>query len=173
MVSNVAVAPRARRRGLGKALMRACEAQAVSWGYAECLLLVEKDNDRARKLYRKLGYKDVRGGEDADESLGVVDGKVRDVRVTNVAMRKSLAPFPLGALQNAQPLRAAAWLLAGVAACAAALRAEHVWRALGARCAFPYVLAALLAALAAAAAARAAGKVAGTPSRLWWRRVAK
>lgn len=118
VVSNVAVAPRARRRGLGGALMRACEAQASEWGYDECLLLVEQGNGRARKLYRKLGYKDLRGGEDADApSLKVLAGTLSDVRVTNVAMRKSLAPFPAGALQNADPVAAAVWLAgaAGVA----------------------------------------------------------
>lgn len=121
VVSNVAVALRARRRGLGAALMRACEEQAKDWGYQECLLLVEQGNGRARKLYRKLGYKDLRGGEDVDApSLKVLAGTLSDVRVTNVAMRKSLAPFPAGALQNADPVATAVWL-AGAAGVAGAV----------------------------------------------------
>jgi hypothetical protein len=126
VVSNVAVAPRARRRGLGAALMRACEAQAADWGYDECLLLVERGNRRAQKLYRKLGYKDLRGGEDVDApSLKVQGGSLNDVRVTNIAMRKSLAPFPAGTLQNADPVKASAALAALAAAAAAAAEPQR------------------------------------------------
>ena len=137
VVSNLAVAPRARRRGLAAALMRACEAQAREWGYDECLLLVEAGNTRARRLYRKLGYKALPGGEEAGApTLKVADGVLSDVRVTNVAMRTSLAPFPLGAAQNAEPVAVAAALgAAGVAAAAAAdpyAAAEAVRGALGA-----------------------------------------
>ncbi len=123
VVSNLAVAPRARRRGLAAALMRACEKQAKEWEFDECLLLVESGNVRARKLYRKLGYKELKGGAEEDApTLKVIAGALADVRVTNVAMRKSLRPFPAGAIENASPLGVA--VAAAAVATAAAVAAE-------------------------------------------------
>lgn len=86
------------------------------WGFDECLLLVESTNKRARNLYSKLGYKRLPGGDEPDApTLKVVNAAVADVRVTNVAMRRSLKPFPAGALENAR-LRDAVALAGGGAA---------------------------------------------------------
>lgn len=38
-------------------LVHACSCTAQDWGYDEVLLLVEENNQRAKKLYQKLGYK--------------------------------------------------------------------------------------------------------------------
>ena len=87
------------------------------WGYDECLLLVESTNKRARRLYSKLGYTVLPGGDEIDApTLKVVDGAITDVRVRNVAMRRSLKPFPAGALENARPGDAIKLAGAGAAA---------------------------------------------------------
>ena len=59
LLSSLAVSPDWRRRGLAQRLCREAEGLAREWGYDEVLLKVERDNRRARKLYRKLGYRDV------------------------------------------------------------------------------------------------------------------
>ena len=100
VVSNLAVLPRARRRGLAAKLMARCESQCRAWGIQECILLVESTNSRAQKLYGKLGYKRLADGDEEDApSLKVENGKVTEVRVLNVALRKSLGPLAL--LENA------------------------------------------------------------------------
>ena len=119
VVSNLAVAASARRRGLAAALMAACEALCEEWGFQECLLLVESTNKRAINLYRKLGYRLLPGGEEDFTTLKVRDGRVEEVEVVNVCMRKSLRPVPLRWADNADPLAAGA--AAAVAAGAAAV----------------------------------------------------
>lgn len=55
-LSDLAVRPDARRRGLATRLVAECERLAKSWGY-ECLYLkVEAANDPARAMYADLGY---------------------------------------------------------------------------------------------------------------------
>ena len=58
-LSNLAVAPAARRRGVALQLCRAVEeAVATNLGYDSLMLLVERDNAHARRLYEdKLGYR--------------------------------------------------------------------------------------------------------------------
>lgn len=53
---NLAVSPVARRRGIGAALVRACEEQSVSWGYEELFLEVVESNEGALAFYRALDY---------------------------------------------------------------------------------------------------------------------
>lgn len=53
---TLAVAPCARRRGLGAALLRAAEDAACAGGAGELLLEVAADNAPARALYAKAGY---------------------------------------------------------------------------------------------------------------------
>lgn len=55
-MSNLAVAPEARRRGLAKALVEACERQAMTWGFSSLTLEVVCSNEPALSLYRELGY---------------------------------------------------------------------------------------------------------------------
>lgn len=116
VVANLAVRPEARRRGIAKKLMSRCERVCAEWGYQEIWLLVEKDNPKARRLYRKLGYKERR--EEEDDSYKLVEGKLRQVDVTNVYMRKSLRPFPVRQVENAD------WPRVAVVAVALALSAN-------------------------------------------------
>lgn len=55
---TVAVVPEARRRGLGAALVTACGVAALVRGAASMHLEVAEDNEAARALYIKLGYKE-------------------------------------------------------------------------------------------------------------------
>lgn len=56
----LAVAPQARRRGRGTALLAAAEARAAADGARVMYLEVADHNDAARALYRRAGY--VRAG---------------------------------------------------------------------------------------------------------------
>lgn len=53
---TLAVVPRARRRGLGRALLAEAEARAAAAGAAEIFLEVTEDNAAARALYAAAGY---------------------------------------------------------------------------------------------------------------------
>jgi ribosomal-protein-alanine N-acetyltransferase len=55
---TVAVVPDARRRGLGAALVTAAGVAALVRGAASMHLEVAEDNEAARALYAKLGYKE-------------------------------------------------------------------------------------------------------------------
>jgi ribosomal protein S18 acetylase RimI-like enzyme len=55
-VADLAVTERARRRGVGRALMRAGEAWARDRGFAVLSLDVWSINRRALEFYRRLGY---------------------------------------------------------------------------------------------------------------------
>jgi ribosomal protein S18 acetylase RimI-like enzyme len=56
-VSNLAVAPSARRSGLGTALLAAAEAQAWDWGAHALALHVDARNEGAAGLYRRAGFR--------------------------------------------------------------------------------------------------------------------
>jgi ribosomal protein S18 acetylase RimI-like enzyme len=88
-LSSLAVAPSFRKRGLAKTMCRRAEELARSWGYDEMLLKVERDNSRAQRLYRKLGYRVVATDWEAErpEAQG---GAVQFVPTTQVAYRKDL-----------------------------------------------------------------------------------
>ncbi len=53
---TLAVAPEARRRGHGRALLARAEARAAAAGAAEMFLEVAADNAAARALYAAAGY---------------------------------------------------------------------------------------------------------------------
>ena len=55
-IQTIAVAPTARRRGLGRALMRALLAEAGARKAAEVFLEVRADNPNAQQLYASLGF---------------------------------------------------------------------------------------------------------------------
>lgn len=99
VVANLAVRPDARRKGIAKKLMLECETVCREWGYDEVWLLVEQDNPKARKLYKKLGYKVVK--TETDDSYKVIEGSIQQIDVLNVYMRKSLKGGILGPLENA------------------------------------------------------------------------
>ncbi len=56
-VSNLAVRPTHRRRGVAKQLLLSCERVALSWGFQDLYLHVLENNHQARQLYFKLGYR--------------------------------------------------------------------------------------------------------------------
>lgn len=61
VVANVATHPDFRRQGIAGALMQATLAYAVDKNASSVLLQVEADNDKARRLYRRLGFFEQRG----------------------------------------------------------------------------------------------------------------
>lgn len=56
-VSNLAVRPTHRRRGVARQLLLSCERVALSWGFQDLYLHVLENNHQARQLYFKLGYR--------------------------------------------------------------------------------------------------------------------
>ena len=58
-VSNVAVAPECRRRGIGEALMRALMAEGLRRQLRFLTLEVRVGNESARRLYARLGFREV------------------------------------------------------------------------------------------------------------------
>lgn len=58
-IQTIAVAPGARRHGLGRTLMRALIAEAGKRGAREVFLEVRADNPGAQTLYRELGFAEI------------------------------------------------------------------------------------------------------------------
>ncbi len=56
-LSNLAVHPHYRRRGVAGQLLLSCEQIACSWGFNQLYLHVLENNYQARQLYFKLGYR--------------------------------------------------------------------------------------------------------------------
>jgi ribosomal protein S18 acetylase RimI-like enzyme len=56
-LSNLAVHPTCRRRGVAQQLLLNCEQVAISWGFQDLYLHVLENNHQARQLYCKLGYR--------------------------------------------------------------------------------------------------------------------
>ncbi|RLM86115.1 hypothetical protein C2845_PM04G07390 [Panicum miliaceum] len=56
-VSGIAVLPSFRRRKLGTALLKACEALGLQWRHRFMVLRAYEDDDGARGLYAKAGYR--------------------------------------------------------------------------------------------------------------------
>ncbi len=55
-ITNIAVHPLARRRGIGEALLRALMAEAYRLGIERITLEVRDSNTAAQSLYEKLGF---------------------------------------------------------------------------------------------------------------------
>ncbi|CBN77487.1 conserved unknown protein [Ectocarpus siliculosus] len=55
-LSDLAVADRYRRMGIGTELVKACEDACIEWGYDNMYLKVREGNVAAEKLYENLGY---------------------------------------------------------------------------------------------------------------------
>lgn len=58
-IANLAISKSCRRVGLGSALVERCVLQAEEWGHKHVLLYVDEDNTAARKMYERLGFRDV------------------------------------------------------------------------------------------------------------------
>ncbi|KAL7543314.1 hypothetical protein ACHAWF_007366 [Thalassiosira exigua] len=90
-LSNLSVAPFARKSGVGSRLMDACEEAVWEWdaGYAEIVLQVEEDNPAAVQFYKRRGWEFVF----ADPTCRRFDTSgffLSESRVTKYAMAKSL-----------------------------------------------------------------------------------
>lgn len=74
-LSDLVVSPRHRRKGVGTALIRACEEACTSWGYDRMYLKVAEGNVAAQRLYENLGYQVYLPKNDKDEVTlcGVLD----------------------------------------------------------------------------------------------------
>jgi GNAT superfamily N-acetyltransferase len=57
-VHDLAVMPRFQRRGIGRALLAAAEARALASGCCKLTLEVREDNQPARELYHRHGFRD-------------------------------------------------------------------------------------------------------------------
>jgi ribosomal-protein-alanine N-acetyltransferase len=80
-IQTIAVAPEARRRGLGRVLMASLLNEARRRGAREVFLEVRADNPNAEALYASLGF----------ERLGVRAGYYQPDNVDAVVMRAALA----------------------------------------------------------------------------------
>ena len=58
-LANLAVAPEARRRGIGQALLTAVTTDALGRGTSELYLEVRESNSAARQLYEAAGFETV------------------------------------------------------------------------------------------------------------------
>jgi ribosomal-protein-alanine acetyltransferase len=58
-IQTIAVAPGARRHGLGRALMNALVSEARRRGARQVFLEVRADNPGAQSLYRSLGFEEI------------------------------------------------------------------------------------------------------------------
>jgi [ribosomal protein S18]-alanine N-acetyltransferase len=82
-IQTIAVAPTARRAGLGRTLMNAMIAEARGRGAAEIFLEVRADNPGAQSLYESLGF----------EALAVRAGYYQPDNVDAIVMRLTV-PTP-------------------------------------------------------------------------------
>lgn len=107
-LANLSVRPGARRQGIGRALVQACEHLVQnSWGFDELILQVEDTNQQARKLYRELGYVDLY--TDATGRKYELSGmSIKNVRINKVTLRKPLVPST-AAIKNPLNSLAAMW----------------------------------------------------------------
>lgn len=86
-IQTIAVAPAARRTGLGRILMNALVAEARVRGAEEVFLEVRADNPNAQALYVSLGF----------EPLAVRAGYYQPDNVDAIVMRLTLPKLPIGA----------------------------------------------------------------------------
>lgn len=86
-IQTIAVVPRARRRGLGRALMDALLAEAARRAAREVLLEVRADNPGAQALYADLGF----------EQIAVRPTYYQPDGVDALILRLALTPAPAAA----------------------------------------------------------------------------
>ena len=90
VLANLAVASSERGTGLGVELCARVDDLAKEWGFGSVLLQVEEGNVAARKLYEKVGYKEVWRDEQATatRAAGGGDSLLTSEGVTLINMRK-------------------------------------------------------------------------------------
>ena len=92
LMSNLAVSPACRRRGLAEQLVQTVEEYIVeTWPEQEaCYLLVEARNKGAVRLYEKLGYETIWADDEAETLLPTSNGKMAMDPTTILCMKKNL-----------------------------------------------------------------------------------
>jgi GNAT superfamily N-acetyltransferase len=108
VLNHLEVTPPRQRRGIGTALIRACEAAARERGHDVLSLGVGLDNPDARRLYERLGYHDWGQGPIITrwtEPDG--DGGIRHVSLDIDVMMRSLAAPWVEAWAAWQPIQIA------------------------------------------------------------------
>lgn len=91
-IASLAVHEDARGRGIGEALVRACEDAAVASGQRSVQIQVECGNEVALRLYARLGYRVVNMNTRATKLVGdILFG--RSVTITKLTLEKRLAPI--------------------------------------------------------------------------------
>ncbi|MGV0023848.1 GNAT family N-acetyltransferase [Phormidesmis priestleyi] len=65
-LSNLAVHPASRRRGVARQLLAACDRAVLAWGFQDIYLHVLENNHQARQLYSRSDYR----VEDTDPNWG-------------------------------------------------------------------------------------------------------
>jgi len=91
VLSNLAVAPQARRKGIGRLLCEETEALAQEWGFDSVHLLVEEENLSGRALYERMGYRVVTIQENAPALRADLEaGTFRETTANTLVMEKVL-----------------------------------------------------------------------------------
>jgi ribosomal protein S18 acetylase RimI-like enzyme len=101
VLTNLAVAPEARRSGVGSRLLSACEDAVLTWDppCSDIILEVEEDNESALEWYKKRGYQMMF----ADPACRRYDPNgllLRKVRCTKICMRKIIEDTAVGPLAS-------------------------------------------------------------------------
>jgi GNAT superfamily N-acetyltransferase len=98
LLSHLEVTPARQGRGIGTAMIHACEAAAVARGHHVLILGVGLDNPHAKRLYERLGYVDWHRGPIVTrwtEPDG--GGGIRYASLDMDVMARSMAAPPIGA----------------------------------------------------------------------------
>jgi ribosomal protein S18 acetylase RimI-like enzyme len=93
-IQDVYVLPEARGRGIGTELSRAAEELVRERGRARVSISASVTNERALRLYRRLGYRDAGLGPQQVQGTIVIRGKPVEVDDTLVYLVKSLGVDP-------------------------------------------------------------------------------
>jgi len=119
VMADLAVDSAYRGQGIARKLVAKLEEVVQDWGYEEVTLLVEATNFQARGLYERLGYR-LNGFRLSTPTsyLETGDGPSRLAERQTAAflLRRSLLPFPVGAIENTNWGLYAAALAAALAA---------------------------------------------------------
>lgn len=99
-ISDVAVAPDQRGRGIGKSLLRSCEAAMVARGHGKMYLHTKVDNEGAQALFTGAGYE-----EPADAKAGLTQMQIAQ-RGTKGGPLAALGLVEVGHLLLAKELKA-------------------------------------------------------------------
>jgi len=99
-VSDVAVAPNQRGRGIGKSLLRACEAAMAAKGHGRMYLHTKVDNEGARALFERGGY-----AEPAEAKAGLTQMQIAQ-RAGGAGPLAALGLVEVGHVLLAKELRA-------------------------------------------------------------------